>query len=102
MENKILKFSEYLQIDKEGREHNKKIIESKDAFKMAYEDKTTYTFTLSAIQNNNSGFRLVGYHNEQLIYLDEEDLEYFKKKYLPKLEDEYQEELAKLKTKYSK
>lgn len=103
MENKILKFSEYLKIDEEGRKYNEDLLKEKDGYKLnnGY-GKDTYTFTLSATRNLNSSILIYPRHNEQLIFLDAEDLEYFKKKYLPKIEEEYQTEINKIKTKYNK
>ena len=70
------------------------------------------------ILNNESGDEVVTFYlscdcrsgmfynasgiNKKLIELDQDDLDYFKNKYFPKLEDEYQTNLAELNKKYNK
>ena len=41
------------------------------------------------------------YGPHSLITLDKEDIEYFKRKYLPKVKDQFQEELKNLKIKFN-
>ena len=77
MNNKLLQFSEKLAEKKE----NKKI-----SFHLSYEEYFNYRY----------------FGPLQLITLDDEDINYFKNKYLPKLEDEYQTNLAELNKKYNK
>ena len=77
MSNKLLEFSEKLAEKKK---------ENSVKFYLGYTDNHRYSI----------------YGPYSLIELDEEDLNYFKNKYLPKMEDEYQANLAELNSKYGK
>ena len=82
MDNKLLEFSEKLN----AKKVNDKKIKEEITFYLGYRSNMVFV--------NNPYITL--------IKLDQEDLEYFKKKYLPKIEDEYQANLAELNKKYNK
>ena len=95
-ENKILEFSQKLN----STEQNKDFNASLDTGDLISQQKPTYTFYLACELNNATYY--YGQWIDPLITLDEEDLKYFKKKYLPKIEDEYQKQLKELKDKYGR
>lgn len=101
MDYKLNEFSEMLQKKKRKDEYNRKVLESKDSIARLTSYESNIHFTLCVSEENNV-FLGFGNRNRPLIQLDEGDLEYFKNKYLPKLEDEYQKNLDELNRKYNK
>lgn len=95
MENKILEFSKQLQANKENIPYNK----NRDHLKPL--GKPEYTFYLESKESYEGFISIYNPHNT-LIELDEEDINYFKNKYLPYLEDEYQKQLQELNKKYNR
>lgn len=86
MENKFLNFKKIIDLGTIG-------------------NKTYNKFYLSAngFSSVNHGIHISGStFSDTLFELDDEDVDFLKKKYLPKIEDEYQDELNKLKEKYNK
>jgi hypothetical protein len=99
MANDLLRFSELLKEDEVNRKFNDSI-DPKDILDL-HRAMPTHNFML-AYNTSYPGTITWGNYPSKLISLDEEDIEYFKNKYLPKLNDEFQEELAKLKKRYNK
>jgi CRISPR/Cas system endoribonuclease Cas6 (RAMP superfamily) len=94
MANNLLKFSEILEENKEANWINSTIKDGSGIGKIRW----NYDFVLAAKHRELFLPNL----EPILIYLDEEDVEYFKNKYLPKINDEFQDELRKLKNRYNK
>jgi hypothetical protein len=100
MENKINEFKKLLLEDKEGKDFNKKFLESKDCISLTFGGKETHNFYLAYRTNYTS--LMLHNHTRELIKLDEEDLEYFKNKYFNKLEEEMNEKINKIKVEYGR
>lgn len=94
MANNLLKFSELLEENREASQVNSTIKDGSEIGKMRW----TYDFVLVAKYKEPFMPTL----ESTLIHLDDEDIEYFKNKYLPKINDEFQYELSKLKKRYNK
>ena len=101
MEYKLNEFSEMLQKKKKNDEYHKKVLASKETIAMLTDHTSYIHFNLCVSENYSMSFG-IGNPNRPLIQLDEADLEYFKNKYLPKIEDEYQKNLDELNRKYNK
>lgn len=101
MNNKLLEFKTKVfakEVNDKIRQELKE--ETSDLYKH-YDSPEIIKFQLCC----TSSFEYMSYIRNSpsvLIELDQEDLEYFKKKYLPKMEDEYQANLAELNKKYNK
>ena len=89
MENNLLKFKEHLDI-KEGKD---KILS--DIFNTSF-------YLCADVYKKGEIYIRNPFKNESvtLIKLDNEDIEYFKNKYLPKLQEEMQEKINKIKKEY--
>lgn len=103
MTNNLLEFSKKLTEKQKNDKYTKDVLESKGDPYLYSDSKTTINFCL-AYKEVYSGLGLIGNYNgpRVLITLYEEDLNYFKNKYLPKMEDEYQDNLRELQSKYGK
>ena len=91
MENNLLKFKEHVDI-KEGKD---KVLSN--IFNVS--------FYLCGDTYNKNEIRIRNpFKNEllTLIKLDDEDIEYFKNKYFPKLDSEMEEKINKIKQEYGK
>ena len=101
MNNKLLEFkTKVLAKEVNDKIHQELKEESSDLYKH-YEAPEIIKFQLCY----TSRFNHISYIRNSpdiLIELDQEDLEYFKNKYLPKMEDEYKANLAELNKKYNK
>ena len=100
MKNDYRKFSEYLEKTRVAKANNEIKLASKDTTMWMYLDDY-YRFSLSAEAIYPASI-MISRYNEPLIFLDEEDIEYFKSKYLPKIEEQYRAEMAELRNKYNK
>ena len=78
-----------------------KLLEFKTKVLAKESGEEVVTFHLSCDYRSGMFYHPSGI-NKNLLELDQEDLEYFKKKYLPKLEEEYQTNLTELNNKYNK
>ena len=96
MASDLLRFSKYVKDTEINKEYNSKL-GSHDIFSR----KEEYKFHLCATWIYPFGITLGGsYH--WLIDLDEEDINYFKNKYLPKLNGEMDDKINRIKDEYSK
>ena len=96
MTSDLLRFSKYIKDTEINKEYNSKL-GSHDIFSR----KEEYRFHLCATLIYPFGISLSGsYH--WLIDLDEEDINYFKNKYLPKLNSEMDDKINRIKDEYSK
>lgn len=102
MNNKYLEFSEQLRTTKENEVKNKERLENGDWRAITTGLYETYKFSLCSLWNSGGNYISFTNRFSPLIELDEEDMEYFKNKYLPKIEDQYQNELREIKKKYNK
>jgi hypothetical protein len=93
MENDIIRFKKLVKEDKENRKINKERIVNGFHFMQ----EPTYNFCL-AYQPNWPIVMLNG--PMKLITLDQEDIEYFKNKYFPKLEKEMNNKIEEIKKEY--
>ena len=96
MASDLLRFSKYVKDTEINKEYNSKL-GSHDIFSR----KEEYKFHLCATWIYPFGITLGGY-TERLIDLDEEDINYFKNKYLPKLNCEMDDKINRIKDEYSK
>ena len=99
MENRILEFKKALNRQKECQEEYKEYQESKDP--------KCYTLFLGTHIRFNLNYEeygpgLMQSYSRQLFTLDEEDINYLKNKYLPKLQEELEISINKLKEEYGK
>ena len=106
MSNNLLEFSQKLS---QKVSYDRSMEEKRLAGHGIYEAIPTYLDTYAEIvkfylayQSATPGVNYLSNPQRTLITLDEEDLNYFKNKYLPKMEDEYQSNLAELSSKYGK
>lgn len=76
----IVKFKKLLKEDEEAKEFNEKLYKDESSFYMDYLLKDTVQFSLCYIKN----YHTLVLHNRyfSLIILDEEDKQYFLKKYV--------------------
>ena len=96
MASDLLRFSKYVRDTEINKEYNSRL-GSHDIFSR----KEEYKFHLCATWIYPCGITLSGsYH--WLIDLDEEDVNYFKNKYLPKLNGEMDDKIRRIKDEYSK
>ena len=96
MANDLLRFGKYVKDTEINKEYNSKL-GSHDIFSR----KEEYKFHLCATWIYPFGITL-GRSYEWLVDLDEEDINYFKNKYLPKLNSEMEYKINKIKDEYSK
>ena len=95
MASDLLRFSKYVRDTEVNKEYNSKL-ESYDIFSR----KEEYRFHLCATWIYPFGMTLGGtYH--WLLDIDEEDMNYFKGKYLTKIQDELHKKINELTKEYS-
>ena len=94
MNNDILRFKKQLVDTRTNEEYNSNL-KTVDYFAQ----KETYSFHLCSEWHYPRGYRM-GNRYEHLINLDEEDILYFMNKYLPKLDIEMEDKIAKIKEDY--
>ena len=80
---------------------NNKLLEFKNKISDKESGEEVVTFYLSCDYRSGMFYRPSGI-GKNFIELDQDDLDYFKNKYLPKMEDEYKANLAELNKKYNK
>lgn len=95
MANDLLRFCKYVMDTEENKDYNSKL-EPSDVSRR----KEEYRFHLCATWIHPFGMTLGGTYIG-LIDLDEEDMSYFKKKYLTKVHDELHEKIDELTREYS-
>lgn len=80
------------------------LLDSYTTYKKVKEKKTTDIYDFEGVHYSLEFHHTFGIsfpnHGRTMLTLDEEDIEYFMRKYLPKLADELREEMDKLKDKY--
>ena len=96
MASDLLRFSKYIRDTEINKEYNSRL-GSHDIFSR----KEEYKFHLCATWIYPFGITL-GRSYHWLIDLDEEDVNYFKNKYLPKLNGEMDDKIRRIKDEYSK
>ena len=96
MASDLLRFSKYIRDTEINKEYNSRL-GSHDIFSR----KEEYKFNLCATWRYPFGITL-GRSYHWLIDLDEEDVNYFKNKYLPKLNGEMDDKIRRIKDEYSK
>lgn len=106
MSNNLLEFSQKLsqKVSYDGSMEEKRLT-SHGRYEAIPTHLGAYTEIIEFYLAYKSAIPAVNYLSNPcrtLITLDEEDLNYFKNKYLPKMEDEYQANLAELNSKYGK
>lgn len=101
MYNNILEFIKEIEANKINIPFNKTLLEQSSCLHLI-NSRETYNFALCSYYIPGGMQLSANNYYTPLITLDEEDLEYFKKKYLLKLEIEYQRELKELNKKYNK
>lgn len=84
----IVDFFHLVEKDKLAKEYNERLLKDSDAYQIQLLQilkEYTYDFSLQVTTN----YHTLNYHNTAkfLFHLDEDDLEYFKNKYLLKLEE---------------
>lgn len=96
MENRIGEFNKLFNESVENKEINSRIRASSHL--STYDFKKTHSFYLS-YKTNYAAFV---YPNTvwPLIELDDEDLEYFRNKYLPKMKEEMNKKIEEIKKEY--
>ena len=101
MENKLLEFKNKVKIKEEV---DKTLAELKVKSLERYRHYTPPESVVFKLYFESSKFlgSFTSYDNGEVLELDSEDLEYFKKKYLPKLDEEYENNLKELNGKYGK
>lgn len=101
MENKLLEFKQLLDKKEVEDVKIKELKEDKNPMKYFYSCSENIGFYLSYVRTMTGTFNF-NIPVIRLLELDSEDLEYFKKKYLPKLDEEYEKNLKELNSKYNK
>jgi hypothetical protein len=99
MENNYLEFSKQLRKTEENRNYNNDLNYHQ---KLMGASKETFNFYMCSEEIDSSLLFLGRNYIQKLIKLDNEDIEYFKNKYLPKINDQFQDELEALKLKFNK
>jgi len=99
VENNILDFKKRLLINEEIECKNNTSIKLGPLKSTRLQENISYTFHLCSKFHSEYIF---GESFRDLITLDKEDIEYFKRKYLPKLEEELNNKLENIKKEYGK
>jgi hypothetical protein len=94
MKNDILEFKKQLVTTKTNQEYNSTLKHTDYLMQ-----KETYTFHVCSEWHYPNGY-IMGGSYRHLINLDEEDILYFMNKYLPKLDIEMEDKIAKIKEDY--
>lgn len=106
MENDVLKFSnqlsESIKADKINGELDNSIKDGANAYDAMLKQLPSYKFVLGSYYVPGGMTYMIQNPITRLITLDNEDIQYFKNKYLPKVEDQYQKELDELNKKFNR
>jgi hypothetical protein len=100
--DKILEFRNKLTENDVNKPKIRKLLDGAKTYgELMYGNNlTTHKFALCSYSNYGEGVGVINQRWNDLIVLDEEDIAYFKRKYLPKLTKEMQSKINAIKEEY--